>query len=290
MGYLFILLSVSASLTEGFLIKIYNKKHEKGGFVFTAVVSLFSMLFFLLFDLITDRSGLTFTVQMLPYAFVAGAAYCTASVFTFFALKNGPYALTMLILSYSLVITMLYGLIFLKEKVEWTTYVGFVLIAVSLFFVRGEKTEEDEKKKKSFLWVLFIVISVICAGIFGITQRMQQIRFENKVTNEFMMITLGFSSLASFAVGCISDGKKSFGILARSMPYASIAGLANGATNAFKMLAFLTIPISIESPTAAGVKIVLSFLLSVLALKEKLLKRQIIGVICGGIAVVLLNI
>lgn len=290
MGYLCILFSVCASLTEGLLIKSYNKKHEKGGFVFAAIIALFSMLFFLVSDLITDKTGLTFSLAILPYALVAGFVYCTASVCTFFALKYGSYALTMLILSYSLIFTTLYGLIFLNEHATVLTYIGFALIAVSLFFVRAEKTEENEQKKNLFLWLIFVMVSVVCAGLFGVVQRMQQIRFENKTTNEFMVIALGFSSMASFIMGVIMDRKDCLSILKNGLPFASGAGVSNGITNTLNMLAYTLMPISIVAPTSAGVKIVISFLLSCFLFKEKFLKRQILGVILGGIAVVLLNI
>ena len=45
---------------EGIMIKKYNSKHTKGGFIFTAILSLFAMLFFLILDLVTDRTGLYF--------------------------------------------------------------------------------------------------------------------------------------------------------------------------------------------------------------------------------------
>ena len=284
------MLAVCTSLTEGLLIKQYNKKHEKGGFVFTAIISLFSMLFFLVFDLITDKKGLTFSVEMLPYAIAAGIVYCVASVLTFFALKYGSYALTMLILSYSLIFTTIYGLIFLNERVKVFTYIGFVLIALSLFFVRVQKTEEDQQKKNLFLWLLFVFISVACAGMFGVIQRMQQIRFEDAVTREFMVIALGSATVISFGIGLYSDKKDCLQILKQGLPYAATAGVANGATNMLSMFVYTLMPISIVSPTSAGVKIVISFILSCLVFKEKFLKRQVLGVVLGGIAVVLLNI
>lgn len=289
-GYLCILLSVCTSLTEGFLIKQYNKKYEKGGFIFTAVVSCFSMLFFLAFDLITDETGLTFTAEMLPYAFAAGIMYCAASVLTFFALKYGSYALTMLILSYSLIFTTVYGLIFLDEQATGFTYAGFVLIALSLFFVRAEKSDDDGQKKNVFLWLLFILISVVCSGMYGVVQRMQQIRFDNAVTREFMVVALGCATVISLAFGLYSDRKDCIKILKQGIPYAGTAGVANGATNMLHMFVYTLMPISIVSPTNAGVKIVISFLLSCFVFKEKFLKRQVLGVVLGGIAVVLLNI
>lgn len=290
MGYLFIVLSVCASLTEGLLIKTYNKKHEKGGFIFIALISAFSMLFFLFTDLIADETGLHFSLKMIPYALVAGFVYCMASVLTFFALKYGSYALTMLILSYSLIFTTLYGLVFLKEQATAFTYIGFALIAISLFFVRGEKNEEDPKNKNILLWLIFVLFSVVFAGMFGVVQRMQQIRFEDSVTREFMVVAMALSTLVSLGIGLYLEGKDSFQILKQCLPYAGGAGVANGATNMLSMFVTMLMPISIFAPTQAGIKIVISFLLSYFVFKEKFLKRQILGVFFGGVAVVLLNI
>ena len=293
MGYLCILLAVCSGLTEGFLIKKYNQKHTKGGFIFTAIVSLCSMLFFLFSDLITDNSGLSFPLAMLPYAIIAGILYCTASVMTYFALNCGSFAITMLILSYALVFSTVYGLVFLNESASAFTYIGFVLIALSLFFVRGasEKKEDGTAEKRfSAVWLICIVLSVIGAGMFGVLQRMQQVRFDDAVTNEFMVVALGISAVILFVVGLVKDKKDCGYIFKNGSPYALGAGLANGATNMLNMIAYTMIAISVAAPTEAGVKIIISFLLSCFVFKEKFFKRQIIGVILGAIAVVFLNI
>lgn len=303
-GYLCIALSACAGLAEGFFIKQYNKKHEKGGFIFTAVVSLFSMLFFLFSDIITDKTGLTFFAEMLPYSLIAGVIYCLGSAFAFFALKYGSYALTMLILSYSLVFTTAYGLIFLREQATLFTYAGFVLIALSLFFVRGQKSAEGGTEesaecgannvgsngKNMFLWLVFVLISLACGGFFGIIQRMQQIRFENAVTNEFMVIALSLSAVLSFCIGLYIDKKNCKQILKHGIPYAGAAGVSNGATNMLNMFVYTLMPISITAPTQAGVKIIVSFLLSLVFFKEKFLKRQILGVLLGATAIIFLNV
>ena len=174
MAYLFIVLSVCAGLAEGFLIKTYNKKHEKGGFIFTAIVSLCAMLYFLIYDLIVDDAGLIFLPDMIPYAVIAGILYCAASVLTYYALRLGSFAITMLILSYALVFSVLYGLIFLREPATPFTYIGFGLMVLSIFFFRGKEDECKEEKKFSFLWLICITVSVIGSGMFGVLSRMQQ--------------------------------------------------------------------------------------------------------------------
>ena len=41
---------------EGIFTKKYGAKYNKGGFIFTTMISFFSMLFFLCKDLITDAN------------------------------------------------------------------------------------------------------------------------------------------------------------------------------------------------------------------------------------------
>ena len=71
LAWLLVLLSSGTSLIEGTLIKKYNAKHTKGGFIFTAMVSLFSMLFFVL----TDKGGLVFPAEMIPLGIISGFLY-----------------------------------------------------------------------------------------------------------------------------------------------------------------------------------------------------------------------
>lgn len=111
MAALLILVSTVTHLAESLFIKHYNTKHSKGGFLFTAFVSFFSMLFFLL----TDRGGFQVPRELWIYAIAAGVLYCSASFLTYVALQIGSYAMSMLILSYSIVLSIGYGIIFLKE-------------------------------------------------------------------------------------------------------------------------------------------------------------------------------
>ena len=67
--------------------------------------------------------------------------------------------------------------------------------------------------------------------MLGVLQKMQQVKFDNKVNNEFMIVTLGFSALVLFVIGIIKDGKDTLYILKNGAPYFSTAGISNGLTN-----------------------------------------------------------
>ena len=284
LAWLLVLLSSGTSLIEGTLIKKYNAKHTKGGFIFTAMVSLFSMIFFVL----TDKGGLVFPAEMIPLGIISGVLYCSASVLTFIALGCGPFTLSMLILSYGGVFSICYGIFFLNDEIDVFTIIGIALIFVSLFLNRGEK--KSGEKRASLKWIICICISFFGSGMFAVLQKIQQIRFENKVTNEYMIVTLGFSAVTLFIIGIIMDCKYVGYIFRHGGIYSAIAGISNGATNFLSLTANTLLPLAVVAPIKAGTKIVLSFIVSVTIFKETFLKRQIVGVILGAAALVLLNL
>lgn len=284
MAYLLILISVSANLAQGIFIKQYNSKHNKGGFTFNALISLAAMMFFL----VTDKEGFYIPSGMLSYAVISGTIYCVASFLTYIALGCGSFALSNLILSYSLVFTIGYGILFLKEPVSVYTVIGMLILMLSLFLTRGEKKEE--KQDMSAKWLICIILSFVGSGMFNVLSRMQQIRFDNSCTNEYMVLSMGFSAVVLLIAGILKEKKDLPYIMKYGSLYALGAGAMNGATSLLSLIVMMMIPISIFSPTTAGLKAVLSFGVSKWIYKEEFLRRQVIGVMLGVIALVFLNI
>lgn len=284
MGYFLIILKTIANISESVMIKKYNAKHSAGGMFFTGILSLFALIFFF----VSDKNGLNFPTAMLPYAIAFGFIYCISYFLTFVALACGSFTLSMLIISYSLVFPILYGITFLHESVSVFTCSGLILLMISLFFVRENK---DEKEKKfSVKWLIAITIVTIGNGLLAIIQKIQQLKFNNECNNEFMIIGLSVSALVLLTCGIIRDRKQLKEIIRYGIPYAGTAGVANGLNNLLTIAVNNLLPLSIVSPVCSGMKIVISFLSASILFKEKYMKRQIIGVGIGVIALVLLNL
>ena len=284
MGYLLIILKTFANIGESVLIKKYNEKPSAGGMFFTGILSLFALFFFF----VSDKNGLSFPAGMLPYAVAFGLIYCISYFLTFVALACGSFTLSMLIISYSLVFPILFGVIFLHESVSVFTCIGFILLMISLFFVRENK---DEKEKKfSVKWLVAIIIVTLGNGLLAIIQKMQQLKFNNECNNEFMIIGLAVSALVLLAGGIIKDRRQLREIMRYGIPYAGTAGVANGINNLLTIAVNNLLPLSIVSPVCSGMKIVISFLSATILFKEKYMKRQIFGVGIGVIALVFLNL
>ena len=286
MAFLLVLAAAAVNQFESILIKKYNERYDKGGMIFTSVVSLFSMLFFVIADLVADENKFTFTPEIVLCGAVAGVAFCAASVLTFVALGCGSFVLTRLVLSYGVLIAVFHGL-FLGERLSAFGIAGVALVLVSLFLVKGKDEGTVKTTKK---WVITIGLSVLLAGAFGILQRQQQRRFDHFYDNEFMMIALGVSAVILFIGGLIKDGRDVGYILVKGGPYACGAGLSNGATNFLTLFAYSLAPMSIVAPLNSGAGIVVSFIVAKLLFREKFSALQYVGVVLGGVALILFNL
>ena len=284
MSYLLILIKSAVNLSEGVLIKKYNKKYKFGSMFFTGIISLAAMLF----SLLSDSDGFHAGTEILPYSLIFGAIYCVSYLMTFIALACGPFALSMLIISYSLVFPIVYGIVWLKESVTPFTCVGFALLAISLFLVLD--TKNDGEYKISLKWGITIGITSVGNGILAIVQKMQQLRFNNVYNHEFMVIALALTTMVLLCLGIIRDRARIREVIRFGTPYAAAAGIANGLNNHLTMAINNLIPISISVPLISGVKIVMSYLYSSILFKERYLKRQVVGVIVGAAALVFLNL
>lgn len=284
MGYLLIILKTIANISEGVLIKKYNARHAAGGMFFTGILSLFALGFFF----ISDKNGLSFPGGMFPYAIAFGFIYCISYFLTFVALSCGSFTLSMLIISYSLVFPILYGIIFLHESVSVFTCIGFVLLMISLFFVREGR--DGKEKKFSVKWLIAILIVTAGNGLLAILQKIQQLRFHNECNNEFMIIGLSVSASFLLIGGLIKDRKLLKEIIRYGIPYAGAAGAANGLNNLLTIAVNDLLSLSVVAPVSSGMKIVVSFLSGAILFKEKYMKRQLIGVGIGVVALVFLNL
>ena len=279
---LLIMVSTVSNLAEGIIIKKYNQKHSGGGPVFTGIVSLFSMLFFV----ITNEEGYCFTSEVFYWGIISAVLYASASLLTYISLECGSFAMTMLILSYTILMQIIYGIIFLNENASVFTYTGIAFLMISIYFMTGK---DRERKKISVKWIAAVSATFLTCGLYGIVQRMQQIYFKDARTNQFMIVTLGLSAIILICYGMIKYGKKNIDVIKSGGIYAAFAGISNGITNFFGLVLYTLMPISIASPLKSGVKIIISFAASVLLFKEKFKKRQLVGLFLGTLAIIFLN-
>jgi drug/metabolite transporter (DMT)-like permease len=285
-GYLLIIVYTLLNIGESVVVRNYAKRHGSGGFLMNAITALFAALFFL----VTDKGGFYAPAGMLPLAAINVCLFGAGFYFMYVAFQCGPYGLTRLISGFSLLFTIFYGIIVLKEKTTALTYVGIVMIFAAMIFINYKKSTPTEKENQplSLKWFVSVMLTLVSNGFIGILTRMQQIRFDNACSNEFQFISIGGSFVLLAIIGVIVDRNKLGKVLKTGTLYGAAAGIFNGAKNFLTLIIYLYLPLSVVSPTKTGLSIIATFVMALLVYKEKYTVLQYIGVALGGSAVILL--
>ena len=301
-GYLLILVVAVLHLFESMAVKAYANRYGSGGMLMNAVIAFFAALFFLISDCINPETrGFNVPAAMIPLALINCLMFAAGFYFAFLAFRVGPYGLTRLIASFSLLFTIFYGIFFLDEETTALTYIGIVMIFAALVLINYKRPVKKDATDKganeapaaqengiSLKWMIYLLIVVVSNGLIGILTRMQQIRFENACSNEFQLISIGGSFLILAILGLIIDRDKLRDVAKNGLLYGLCSGLCDGAKNFTTLAVYLYLPLSVYSPTNTGIGMVLAFLVAVFFYKEKYTLMQKIGVLLGAVAVVLL--
>ena len=282
MQYILLLIVILAMSSQNIFVKQYNVKSKAPDqFLFSAISALFAMVFFL----ISSGDGMHFTWEFVPYSVGFAIAFAAALVGLNLSIASGPLAVSSLVMSYSLIVPTLYGIIFLKDSLKPTAYIGIALLLVSLYFINMKK----ESAIFSFKWLIYLAIGFVGNGMCSTIQKMQQLKFEGAYKNEFMVVALLVVFVMLMAIVLIRKGdlKAQF---KDCRIYGPLNGIANGATNLLVMILTGLIPTAILFPSISAGGIAIMFFVSVFVYKEKLSKKQMIGYAVGMLSVILLNI
>lgn len=283
MAFLFMSIETAAQVAQSVFIKIFGKRCRGGDIFFTAMMSFTAMLFFALTSI-----GTAYTLEVIPYSFGFSVCYAFGTLMYILALGCGSMGITALLISYSLAVPTLYGLVFWNETLSAIQAIGIAILLVSLFLVREKR--EPEKKKLSFKWAIYMTIAFVGNGLCSIIQREQQLRFGEKYDSCFMVIALTMAVIILFAAALILERKQILTTLKKGAFLSAACGISNGIANLFIMLSLVFIPASIFFPIIAAAQTIVTFIISMLLFGERFIPRQWVGIVLGTAALVLMNI
>jgi multidrug transporter EmrE-like cation transporter len=262
--------------------KIYNKKSSAPGtYFFVTLSALVAAIFFTL-----TSGSLSFNMDLIPYSAAFAVAYTTGVVGSVVAIASGPLSLTTLIVSFSLMLPTLYGLIFRNDPISIGLFPGLVLLAASLVLIN----KRDAEVKINPKWVISVIFAFLGNGFCTIAQNVQQVRFSGNYKSEFMIIALAITAVAALVMTLIKERK----IIQKQSPLCYslgvICGAANGAVNYIVMVLSLRMHASVMFPIISAGGILMAAILSMTVYREKLSKLQKIGLALGILAIIVLNI
>lgn len=280
MQYILLWLVIILSAAQNIFHKQYSQKTEKPNvFLFLAVSAFTAFLFFV----VSSGLRLTFTTEVFWYSLAFAISFMSAMIGMFLSIKWGALSISMLVISYSLVVPTLYGILFLKESLSVIRIVGLILLMISLFLI----VDRSQKAVFSIRWLIALLCAFFGNGMCSTVQKAQQLAFDGGYKNEFMIVAFLVSAVLLFLFSCIRHEKW------RGDPgirFGAVNGVAIGIVNL--MVLFLTgmIPNAILFPSVSAGGIVLGFVIARFMYKERLSPWQVGGYFIGTLSVIFLNL
>lgn len=280
--YLLLLIQPVVSSLQSVAQKQYTLRVKSPNvLLFSALTSLIALCFFL----ITSRLDLVFDARLFPYALGFAVCYASAWAGTVFALRFGSMALSSLIVSCSLIFPTSYGLI-LGEEATPAVILGILLILAAIVLV-NLKTGGNEKF--SFKWFLCVMIAFLGNGVCSIMQNMHKRALGDSFAHEFMIIALSASFILLMIAACLTS-KSVLKDFRSCLPFASANGVANALVNFLMITLIGNIPNTVLYPSVSALNMLLTFLISFIAYRERFSKLQYLGYAMGVISIILLNL
>lgn len=263
-------------------VKLYNRSNDNV-IPFNTVKASAAFLLFAFMSI----AGFKLHTGTVVYGSLYGLLSCISMYAGYKALSIGPMALTSLIVSFSIVIPLLSGVIYFDEHLNTLNVIGFIFLIIALVFVNLKKTQMPNGNKGSLKWTLFVATTFLANGFCSVLQKAHQIRYKSMYCSEFMLHAMLICSL----IFIIITAKNSFkNIKLNEIKYGTLSGVSNA------IAGYLTIKLagfenaSILFPAISAGTILCTLIIGVAFFKEKLRYNHFIAIFAGIAAVVFLKL
>lgn len=290
--YLLLPITLFAGLVFSCGKKIYSKK-SNGSATSTWLLSSVSALVSLIVLLIIFgfKSASIFTILI---GLLYGVSYATQLICDIKALKTGPMSFINLFVSFSMVLPAISGALFFGEKMEIAHFIGIALVLISfVLFVK----KDAEKQKYDKRWLIYSSICFFCNGAVSILQKIHGKSEYSSQINEFLITAFFaiFVIMTAFAIFSkkndlknLFERKENGKINWALIVLMFVIGICTVVMHRMNTYLASVIDSAVFFPVVNGGNALLVIVASIVVFKEKLSVRQIIGVIVGLFAILML--
>ncbi len=289
MGYWLPLLVMSFMMSmQSVFVKVYERR-VGSSMEESCVMSLLRSVLMVLFFWALNGFGFTWRSATVLWGTAHGVTLAVTMVTTAMAYMTGPFALSTLIISSSMVLVTLYGIVFLHEPVTVLKGLGILLVFTSLLLLNTGKKED---KKLTGAWWAYVLVGFFFNAGCNLTQKLHQIGYPAGYENDFMILACAVCTL--LCGGCCLARRVPASVTGRALRQGwwPIVGAGGACAIANVLIMYLNarMPASLLYPTNAGLGLIIAALLGRFVYREQTTRRQAVSFILGVVAIVLMNI
>ena len=200
------------------------------------------------------------------------------------AMATGPLHLTVMIVTSSMIIPALSGVVLWNEKFSAAKAVAVVLLLLCIRVSLGKGGGGVYKKG----WLLFCICAFLADGGIGILQKFHQSSIHRDELLWFLTTAFFVASLFSGAASVTK--KKTFDFSAKDYILVIVSGLCTFSINYFNLLLAGKLPSQLFFPLVNGSSVILTGIVSTCVFKEKITVAQFLGMAGGLLSLILICI
>ena len=272
-----VLTSIASVVVQNGLFNYVTKKNLREGssimafnfFIYSMCVVAFGIL------LLTQ----TISLYTIILGLIFGVVTLLSSTYKLFALSKGPMHITLLFNTSAMIIPTMSG-VFFGERFSLAK---LTLVAVLLFFLylSFKKTEDTKIGEK---WFFYSLLAFFFQGAIGVLQKIHQSSKYKSESSGFLFVAFICAMIFCFLKNnCKFDRT----VLNKKMIFIGLlCGICTFAMNFINLKLSGILPSQLFFPIVNGSAIVLSSAVSIVLFKERITKRQTIGLIGGIITLI----
>ena len=285
--YLLLIASVLAACVNSVLL--HKAKIEGKGSVYT--FNLFSSLLWCVLLFAVNLGKITVDFQVLLWAVIYGIVQALFIFFKTNAMNSGPVAITTLIGNSSLLISVVFSFVVWNEPIGIFKFIGILFLLLALVLCTYKKSGDSSFSKK---WLFYTLFFLVFAASVGLVFKAFSKTPVKAMADDMMFVSAVVMSVSFFVLSLLSGGfktiKKTGFNIKPFIFFAVVSGVLSCLYNRLNIYLSGELNAVIFFPCFNGGVILLSTLLSVITCKEKLTKRQILGIIIGILAISIISI
>lgn len=287
MAVLIYLCIILASVTQSISAKKYNAGNATANaFCFNALKGLAALTLFAFASLF----GVTFHVPTMLYGACYGLSLCLSMYAGYRALCLGPMALTSMLVSFSVIIPLVWSVLFGQEKIGALQGIALGCLLISLLLVNVDKLKTGiDQKTNHLLWGAFVALTFLTNGVCSILQKAHQMAFPGSFNKEFVLSSMLVCAPVYILAALVTTPKGTFRKL-HYKGFALLSGIANALASFFTLALAGFENASVLFPVISAGTILGSLFCGRLFFKERLKANQYVAVVFGTAAVVLLKL
>ncbi len=275
---LLLLLSIVAASVNSVLL------HKASGKLNTVSFNMIGTVVWILILAGMNRFSLSITPPILIWGVLYGIVQMLFMLFKAKAMGTGPVSTTTLIGNCSLLLSTTVGVLVWHEGLSVFQVIGIALLIAAFFCCTYSKGE----KEYSRMWLIYCCCFFVSSAGVGIIFKAFSKSVDSGV-NDMMLV-------AAVTMLTLSGLVRLFGAVTRKnakeqiewkkiLPIAIFCGLLSCAYNRLNVFLTGELPSAVFFPIFNGGVILLAMVLGTCVLKERLTKRQTIGILMGTAAV-----